>query len=396
MKEAIFLCYPWDLEDEGLDVALGRLAGEIGVNAVSVVVVSPRVSELRPRMTDAARILTMDAGAHFQPSARVYDDCRIRPHTVASLKSRNQFDKIAKAAASHSLGVRAVVVACRNENLISRYPMAACVNLVGYSSPSRLCPANPEVRAYLAALTADLSENYAIDAIEFSDAHFGEPFTTSMNIDQGVTLDAISDVLLSWCFCAACRQRAADAGIDMESVRAEAFQYIEAAFQLEKNRSLGSFQEFLDQASACAAYDRMRCEAVTSLMKTIRQRSDCPLHFHAPNNVYSSGAVIESLREFCNGLVIPPSENAGETTTPQSRYDERTAQWSDRASITIGMHCHPPHTPDGPTLVSAVRFICQQGYESIIFSNYGMAPEPCLDWVRQAIRYARRESNVVR
>ena len=52
----------------------------------------------------------------------------------------------------------------------------------------------------------------------------------------------------------------------------------------------------------------------------------------------------------------------------------------------------PVERGDDPALVAAVHESVQAGHSEIGFYADGLLPASCLDWVRQAIRYARRES----
>lgn len=54
--------------------------------------------------------------------------------------------------------------------------------------------------------------------------------------------------------------------------------------------------------------------------------------------------------------------------------------------------CWPPMCKDGPALVSAVHEASQAGCLAVGFAHYGAAPLASLEWIRQAVRYARREA----
>mgnify|MGYP001317625225 CR=1 FL=1 len=83
MADFFFWAYPWDLDDEGLEVALGRMAGQIGLDAVSVLVVRPHVREIRPRHVYSTRVSEMEAGTYFAPARTCYVNTRIQPMAAA-------------------------------------------------------------------------------------------------------------------------------------------------------------------------------------------------------------------------------------------------------------------------------------------------------------------------
>ena len=87
--QTVFECFPWDLDLEGYDESLARLAGEIGVDAILVPAVHEGIRELRPRAAEGTRAFVCRAAAHFQPNAKLYSGLRIRPIAAAWMKTRN-------------------------------------------------------------------------------------------------------------------------------------------------------------------------------------------------------------------------------------------------------------------------------------------------------------------
>ncbi|MFQ5410774.1 MAG: hypothetical protein ACE5EC_00695 [Phycisphaerae bacterium] len=389
MKQAYFWCYPWDLEDEGIEVALGRMAGEIGVDAVSIAAVLPRLTAFRARATKGPRTIHREAGAHFQPSAECYSNTRLRPTAAAWMKSRNPLEKIASVCAANGLKVRAWTVCCENEVLATRHPMTTCVDVFGDSITGRLCPSNADVREYVAALASDLTSNYPIDVLELESADFGGS-TRSDQYKSGVNIGPIGRGLANWCFCPACRQRADDAGIDAEAVRRNILSILEPLLRLEPAR-YATFGEILSKHANLADWHRMRCESVRSLIKSVRRRVEARLLLHIAGDVWTSSADVGMLSEYCDGFIMSPW-HVDAQTPPLARAKSLAHACESIERVVLGLACYPPRCADGPELVTAVHQASQAGVWGVGFSNYGLAPEPCLDWVRQAIRYARRES----
>src|SRR5262249_33730749 len=93
-----FYCYPWDLEDEGLEISLGRLAGEIGVDGITVAATETDIRMIRGRPLGGRRTFISPAGAHFQPDPAIHRGNRIRPIPASWMKSKNPLERIAKVA----------------------------------------------------------------------------------------------------------------------------------------------------------------------------------------------------------------------------------------------------------------------------------------------------------
>jgi hypothetical protein len=374
------------LEEEGIETAIDRMAGEIGVDAVSVATTLPSVSEFRARAFATQRTVEHEAAAHFQPVAKHYAGTRIRPIAAPWMKSRNPLEKIAQHAGKQGLKVRAWTTCCHGSAMVARHKMAACVNVFGDLSQSWMCPSNPDVREYVAALVEDLATNYPLETIELDGADFGGPIHSHRHARSGVGTGPVEQVLLSWCFCPSCQQRARDGGLDVEAVAAAAASHL-GQMMLAKIPIHSDFDSLLASDGHLAAYHKLRMDVVTSLVQLVRGRTKARLVLHHEAPSPFSAADPTALSEVCDGLVIPAARH-GRAQTSDARLPH---VW--RAERTeLAQPCHPPHVEDGPALVSTVHQAAETGCAAIGFSNYGVAPEPCLDWVRQAVRYARRES----
>lgn len=386
MKETFFWCYPWDLEDEGIDAALGRMAGEIGVDAVSVATTHHSIEAFRPRAPAGRRTVTLDAAAHFQPDRACYVNTRVRPIPAAWMKSRNPLDKISRHAQKLGLKLRAWAVCCHGSAMAARFPMASCVDAFGQTVSTWLCPSHPDVREYVAALVEDLSRNYPAETIELESAGFAPAQHHHRHLRSAMTPSPADRAILSWCFCSSCRQRATDAGIDVETVLTCVTDRIDRMMRLVPAEA-SSLEAALAESEPLAAYHRMRVETVASLLKAVRDRSTARLVVHVGSEAGPAGDDLASLAGACDGLVI------SDVMARSPNLDEalEAAAWS-AACIDVMQPCYPPHVEDEPALISTVHGMARAGYAGIGFFNYGLAPAPCLEWVRRAVRYARREA----
>ncbi len=392
MKETFFCCYPWDLDQEGIEAAVGRMAGEIGVSAISVTATLHSLRERRARAAPGPRTLDLEAAAHFQPDAPRYANTRLRPIVAAWLKARNPLEKIFREAEQVGLHRRVSIAACHSAALAARYPLTACVDVFGDPITSCVCPANAEVREFVAALVDDLSANYPVETIELADFWFGGRHLHP-HLRSGISLAEVESGLFDWCFCASCRQRATDRGLDPEQAASRVRDHLEAAFRLEPPRC-GSLDKLLAEEPTLAEFHRLRLETVTSLLKQVRTRTKARLLVDLSGLSAGEAAwcavSLTGLAACCDGLLLaPPTADHHEE---RAFFEEAVKAVHGPPHVDLSIECYPPRTRTAPALVSEVRRLAEAGYAGFGFFNYGLAPEPCLDWVRQAVRYARREA----
>lgn len=378
MTRFLFICHPADLEDEGLDAALARLRGEIGVDGIILRAATTARTALRPRVTDSPKIASHESAAWFQPDAGHYRGTRIRPHVAAAIKSRNLFGRICDAATSQGLSVRASIDLLSSAPVASKHPTATCVDIFGRPHESILCPSHPDVREFAAAVIEDLCANYPIDAIDLAGIEFGPYYPMGWTLENQVQLLDVGWSLINWCFCPACRQRAADS-VDAGEVTRLALAMLNDIVLKEPIYS--SFEENVAQREVLAAYARMRSESITSLHRMIRQRSAKPIwRNRSIRDEIHSGFDMRSANEWCDGFWVSEPDSVEHAAllaivgTPQ------------RITAEFGP------VPESAWLVSNVHDAAQRNYAAIAFGEYGLASPSHLDWVRQAIRYARRES----
>lgn len=388
MNGAFFWCYPWDLMAEGLESSLGRLSGEVGVKAVSVAATTRSVVQIRPRLTP--RWHRQAAAAHFQPSERHYGATRIRPSLAAGIRTKNPLEQIARAAEQAKLKLRVRVTCCEGEALVARFPMAGCVDVQGEPDPARLCPCNAEVREYVASLADDLSSNYPVATVELDAVDLGTPGRRFAGVERGTLGTRLEETLLSLCFCAACRHRAADAGIDVDAVAACVRDRLDGLLCLDATGA-DSLESMEAEHPALRSYLESGREAVTSLVRMVRERVAGPLVVHVdPDGL--GGVCPSRLAATCDGLAAMWVSGSGRSAA--DRVGALVSKVGDPSRVTIGLPCDPAEFPDGPSLVRTMHGLCRAGHADIGFWHYGITSEPSLQSARRAIRYAQRETSV--
>ncbi len=237
-----------------------------------------------------------------------------------------------------------------------------------------------------------MSSNYPVETIELTDFWFGGRHLHH-HLRGGVFLAEAESQLLDWCFCASCRQRATDSGLDVEQAACCARDHLEAAFRLEPPRH-SSLDELLAEEPILAEFHRVRLDTVTSLVRLVRARTRLRLVADltglAEVERPCRAVDLAALAEQCDSLLL--AAPAAEHNAEQTFFEAVVKAAGGPQGVDLSIECYPPRTRTAQALVSEVRRLAESGYSRIGFFNYGLAPEPCLDWVRQAVRYARRES----
>lgn len=384
MKQTLMTCNPWDLLAEGVETALDRLAGDVGVSGIRVPATTPRVLEFRPRDGFHPRWFAAEAGAHFQPDPSRYVNTRLRPVPSPWLKTRNPLETVARLCQQRGFILRISAACCDAEAVVARYPFAACRDVFGRVSSRRLCPVNPDGREFAAALAEDLSAQFTPASIELAAAGFADdPAETRL----GLSIGPIERFLLSLCLCESCGQAALGRGIEPASVARTIEVHLAPTLHAEAARTQ-SLDEFLAADAVLREYAAMQRDAVVELIQSVRRRTAAALVLRSENTLIPPSSDWRDIASRADAALLVPGNGPGAIQTSRCGGSSPNTDAARDESCFV---CHPPVVTDGTELVRAVHEAVNAGCEMIVFETDGAAPQPCLDWVRQAIRYARRE-----
>src|SRR5438309_2362545 len=98
--------YPWDLLDEGLDSALGRIA-DAGLNGVGVAAAYHHLRALCPHNPKRAVYHAEGGVVYFRPEPRFFEESRIQPILSEMAAESDPLAAICEAAAKRGLKVHA-------------------------------------------------------------------------------------------------------------------------------------------------------------------------------------------------------------------------------------------------------------------------------------------------
>jgi hypothetical protein len=381
MLRSLLTIYPWDLIDEGVEVVLDRLHGEVGITGLSLWVAAPPITQLRVHDVEP-RVFRTRGGLFFQPSDEHYSGTRCKPILSGWLKGRNPLAKAAEDCAERAIELRAIISASATGRIAQRHPEMACKNVYGAESHSSVCPANPDVQAYLCGLAADLSSSYSLAALTVADFRLAWQEAWEADLRMAASLGNVERLLLGTCFCESCHQKAAVAGVDVPSVGRSVKLVLERCLEgsAGPRQDLGAL---LADNEPLAAYFRWRTDELSTLLRRMKAACRCELllarTLKAPER--------EQLEGFDLGIpdgVVTRLEAPNQIESVSTSGGRRSELWLP-ASFAVG-----PHVAE---LVGLLDQAVKLGFSAAEIDNYGVLPESALTPVKQTIRFARRSAD---
>jgi hypothetical protein len=379
--------YPWDLADGEPKAIATRLRDEIGLDGISLASAYHTFEMLRPHSPDKVLLQIPQAAVYFQPDAVLYADTPIQPHVSPLMGDDNWYAHAARAAAGAGLELIAWTVFLHNSYQAGRHPECAEVTCTGDVSTSRLCPANPGVRAFAAALARDLVKNYGIALLECESLSYGGFGHTHYHVKHGVDLGPGGRLLLSLCFCDACQTRAKEKGLDPGALS----QAVES--RLRQTLASGvppaeSPEELIATVPQLDPFVRMRDEGVASLLEEVKAAAGVPVSFIFMGDRHGAGihrSRLAEIADYAETLAYTPDADRIQATISDIVPDLKNPQ-----QLVVGLQAYPPASPDVETLGAGVERALGLGIRRFSFYNYGIMPEANLAWIRQCIGDARR------
>lgn len=218
--------YPWDAA--GDPACADRVAG-LGADRVLLAAAYHTVRALSPAHP-TRRVVTADHSAvYYRPDRSRWNGREVQP--AVATWAPGAFHEGAQALRGAGLGVYAWAVLTHNQRLGTVHPDLAVVNAFGDRYPWALCPANPRVREYCAALAAEVAALPEIDGVELeSCGWYGFEHLHAHDKTGSAALPPPARELLSLCFCGACRIEYEKAGIAVDRLRDQVRDALEPVF----------------------------------------------------------------------------------------------------------------------------------------------------------------------
>ena len=268
MIETTAFAFATDLVDEGMDAVLDNVSKRAGLGGVTMAAAYHHGRDVFPH-NPARKVHFLEGGTvFFRPDASRYKGRVLQPLVSELAQNTDVLADLCHDAAASSLRVRAWTVFLHNYALGEAHPDCASRNAFGDAHLTDLCPNNPEVRAYAAALAADIASK-GVNAVVAESLHFHGLEHGFHHERYFIELGALGRYLLGLCFCEHCLAAARRHGVDAGRLHREARAELENRFATQPDpepaeldrADLGSFA-----GGELGGYLESRSKSVASLV----------------------------------------------------------------------------------------------------------------------------------
>src|SRR5438034_4427870 len=215
--------------DEGMDAVLDNVSERAGLGGITRAAAYHHGRDVFPH-NPARKVHFLEGGTvFFQPDSSRYQGRALQPLVSALAQKTDELADLCHDAAARSLRVRAWTVFLHNYAIGEAHPECASRNAFGDAHLTDLCPNNPQVRAYAAALSADIASK-GVNAVVAESLHFHGLEHGFHHERYFVELGPLGRYLLGLCFCDHCLEAARENGVDGDRLREEAGRELERRF----------------------------------------------------------------------------------------------------------------------------------------------------------------------
>ena len=382
--------YPWDLEDLGLDAAIGELGGEARLNTISLATAYHAGRFLQARSPVRRAYFPEDGTIYFKPTPERWQGLRIAPKVASIVERRDILGELVAKRDAGGMKVSCWTVCLHNTRIGMLHPEVVTRNAFGDANFYNLCPSHPDSRAYVRTLVEDLTHAYRPDIVELESPCFMGFAHEFHHEKDGVGLTAEDDFLLSLCFCDACLARARKAGVDGEKARKTVRRWIVEMCERETPAArwpdfpaagLDVFRPFPE------VYDYLmrRFEPVTSLIAELREAAApaTKLYLIDLKDGWLGGCDLEAIGKVCDGAILCAYGMTPEATEALMQHG-REALGEDKF-LGVGFRVFYPETPGAADLARVSRAAIAGGAAGVNYYNYGLIPKKRLEWIGDAV-----------
>ena len=388
MYKAIYT-YPWDLADEGLETALGRLR-PLGINTVTLATSYHAGKFVRPHGQSGKVYFPKDGTVYFQARPERYG--HIKPLVNPLV---DEFDAFAELQ-THAPDLErcAWVVCLHNTPLGMQHPEFTSRNAFGNSYPYSLCPAHPAVRDYVVNLCADLADRHEIDRIVLETPGW-LPYDHGYHHEFALLpLDRYTKTLLGLCFADATKRAAEAADVDAGRLQAKARAMLERWFAADlavpEAMAAAWWETEVVADPEWARFLHWRCRLVADLVASVKaalpadtRLAVIPTVQRPSAQCWLEGSDLAMLAGVADALEVPAYQPSAEDAFRDAWHVRARA--GEDAPLHFILRPSHPDLAGGAETVAAARRLKEVGLAGLAFYNYGHIRLPSLAHVRDAL-----------
>lgn len=410
MLDAGVFVYPWDLQAEGVDAALGTIQRDLGMDAITLNVSYHSGRFMHPRHRGPGELSTFrgivshrhGASVSFHPDAAAYG--RLKPVVEREVADARVVERAVAGAREMGLGVELWAVALHNSALGSAYEDVCVENAFGDVYRYALCPAHADVREYARALVRDLCARFQPDTLVLESPTYlgfvhGEHHELILE-----DLDDLTRWLLGFCFNPATCRALEENGLEAERVRETVAGLLEKLLEEGRGARTAAFRvgepvSLLTRHPELFSYLRVRQSVVTSLLKELRAiAAGFGVRLAATSSIFERPAS----RAWSEGAELGQASRALDEIVGVSYFQDpldvlADVQWMrtliGSAPLTVALNVGHPDEVSAESLLAKIVLAQGQGVEKVRFYNYGLLTHRRLAWLRDAVGRARKEAS---
>ena len=394
-----------DFLDEGVEEVLDNIQDRAGLGGAMIAAVYHAARDVFPHNPRRKVAYLLGGEHHFPPDLSLYQGGLIQPAVDEAARDRDALSEACEAAARRGLRIDAWTVYLHADRP-GAYPQCSPQTAFGDPILTDLCPANPDVRAYARAVTADVCR-YGVARIVGESLHyhgFDHGFHHERNF---LDLKARARFLLGLCFCPHCLEAAERRGVDAERVVAGVRAELEHTFSGAGTELDGevSREEIGSVAGGeLNGYIEARCEVVRSLAAEIAAIAEAkgkrfafidlaggvkgyatgqPTGLPAAETSWQFGVDAAEVAAACHQLQV-----VGYAADPDRlRLDLETYQAliGPDGEIAVALRPSPPDSFSPGELRTKVTISREVGAARVDFYHYGFIRLSALDWIRESL-----------
>lgn len=379
------IVYPLWNHVEGGGSLLERVIGEVGVEHVTVPVITGPHSQFCLFGPRESPYFHSEGGWHYPAEARLYAASGLRPRSAKWFAQRDVLKKVCELSRGSGIDVNVRIDLPGVIHLRDQAPEMLQRNAWGETySDWGPCLNNPAFRELVEASLHDLLR-YKPDGFQLVsnrvDSLSFELASTTFDRPYGPGFEV--------CFCAACRQVASE-HVDPEqaarSIRAHVAKFCAA---LRPGVGSDDLLRGLQSDEVLHTYVATRVQAAERWLASLAQRHPEHQFFHGPVNYDSAHIGLHGLDGF-KRIEVFDADSCDEGSDANGDEAEEPGDPPRVAeALEIGLWFAWRQGAD--SLVRAVSDAVERGVEFFDFTELDETPPETVEWLRQAVRYARRQ-----
>lgn len=388
-----FFTYPWDLLDEPILGTLSQMRDVYLSNAIAVCASYHTATLLTPRGTRSYVRERHAAAVVFRPDLAHYAPEGPWPLVDEATAEANVLEKVRDACGALGIQLNVWLVVLHSSALGRAHPDLTVRNVIGDAYSFSLCPSQRRVRAYAVGLVRDVCQLAQPHTLLLESASFVPALHGGHHDIVLLDLNPMLQWLLTLCFCPACTQRAAAAGVDVAGAAEDTRRLLPVLMNDEvtgppANVRMDDMGSLLLELPRLAAYSQVRVATVMSLLAEMRAAASVtrtrieviPNTGVKPlTRSWALGISVSGLSDVADGaMVLGYYPDPADVDVELRQYRLLAGNLPFSVALNVGHQLTP--TRDG--LVVRAVSSARAGARGLFYYNWALLSEERLNWVR--------------